>query len=311
MNIITINLLYVFGNFPLLFLVLGISGFFSHASTAPTNALFPILNGIKTAGGDTSLLSALFGIAGGTGEIYAPTTWTYIFYGIGALFVVTFGLVNVGCTYLIRETVRGEHIFVFDDFISAIKKNFRQGIILGIFDFLMLAACIYADWSYLVNYSNYSILFFCSIAMTIMYLFLRTYIYIMLVTFDLKIIQILKNAFIFALLNFGRNLLALISCAVLVIIALFSTTIFMPIGIIFAIILLFSTMSYITMYLQYPKVEKLMIEPYYKDNPEESEEYDGEATRFLRRRLKLKYKTKTGTLFNAEYRMYNYRDARL
>lgn len=276
MNMITINLLYIFGNFPILFLILAISGFFSKNAVAPSSLLFPFLNGISTAGGPSPELSVLFGIAGVTENVYVPNTATYILYGIGALIVVTFGLVNVGCTYLIRETVRGEHVFVFEDFFSTIKKNFWQGLGFGIFDLVVLALCLYANNSYLVNYSNYSILFFSSVAMTILYLFVRFYIYLMIVTFDLKPFQILKNSFIFAILAFGRNLLSLLACAALAAVALFASQLFMPIGVIMVVILMFSTMTYITMYICFPKVEKLMIEPYYAEHPEERPEPEKE-----------------------------------
>ena len=104
-NIITINLFYIFGNFPVLFLLLAISGYFGHTASEPLSPVFSVIYGIKTAGSESPALSALFGIFGKMGEVAAPTVTTYILLGIGALFIITFGLVNVGCTYLLRETV--------------------------------------------------------------------------------------------------------------------------------------------------------------------------------------------------------------
>ena len=265
-NLVTINLFYIFGNFPALFLFLAISGYFSHLSSEPTSPFFPVIYGIKTAGGKSPVLEALFGAWGGMAETAAPTTVTYILLGIGALFIFTFGLVNVGCTYLIRETVRGEHIFIFDDFFSAIKNNFGKGLLFGIIDCGMLFACGYSIMWYYVNYNAYYILFFCSIFMTAVYLFLRVYMYLMIVTFDIKFTKMLKNAFIFSILNLGRNVLALLACVALCAIAFMGSTLFMPIGIILAILILFSTMTYISVYAGYPKVERLMIDPYYKNN---------------------------------------------
>ena len=90
--------------------------------------------------------------------------------------------------------------------------------------------------------------------------------YLMIVTFDIKFTKMLKNAFIFSILNLGRNVLALLACVALCAIAFMGSTLFMPIGIILAILILFSTMTYISVYAGYPKVEKLMIDPYYKNN---------------------------------------------
>lgn len=271
-NIMTINLFYIFGNFPVLFLFLALSGYFSNLSSEPASPFFSVLYGIKTAGGTNPAFGVLFGAWGKMAETAAPTVTTYILLGIGALFIITFGLVNVGCTYLIRETVRGEHIFIFDDFFSAIKNNFGKGLLFGIIDCAMLFACGYSIMWYYVNYNTYYILFFCSIFMTAVYLFLRVYMYLMIVTFDMKFTKMLKNSFIFSILNLGKNVIALLACIALCVLAFMGSTLFMPIGIIIAILILFSTMTYIAVYAGYPKVEKLMIDPYYKNNPKEAEE---------------------------------------
>ena len=279
-NLVTINLFYIFGNFPALFLFLAISGYFSHLSSEPTSPFFPVIYGIKTAGGKSPVLEALFGAWGGMAETAAPTTVTYILLGIGALFIITFGLVNVGCTYLLRETVRGEHIFIFDDFFSAIKNNFGKGLLFGIIDCILLFACGYSVVWYYANYKTYYIMFFCALFMTAVYLFFRVYMYIMIVTFDIKFTKMIKNSFIFSILNLGKNLLALLACLAICFIAFMASNLFMPIGIIFAMLLLFSTMTYIAIYAGYPKVEKLMIEPYYKEDPDKDPSISGECHAF-------------------------------
>ena len=276
-NLMTINLFYIFGNFPVLFIFLALSGYFSNLSSEPQSPFFPLLYGIKTAGGESPLLEILFGVWGKMGETVAPTTVTYILLGIGALFIITFGLVNVGCTYLIRETVRGEHIFIFDDFFSAIKNNFGKGLLFGVIDFAMLFACGYSILWYRAKYSVYYILFFCSIFMMAVYLFVRIYMYLMIVTFDISFVKMIKNSFIFAILNLGRNILALLSCVAICFVAFLASNLFMPIGIIFAILLLFSTMTYISIYAGYPKVEERMITPYYKNSPREAEEAEEDS----------------------------------
>lgn len=279
-NIITINLFYIFGNFPVLFLLLAISGYFGHTASEPLSPVFSVIYGIKTAGSKSPALSALFGIFGKMGEVAAPTVTTYILLGIGALFIITFGLVNVGCTYLLRETVRGEHIFIFDDFFSAIKNNFGKGLLFGIIDCILLFACGYSVVWYYANYKTYYIMFFCALFMTAVYLFFRVYMYIMIVTFDIKFTKMIKNSFIFSILNLGKNLLALLACLAICFIAFMASNLFMPIGIIFAMLLLFSTMTYIAIYAGYPKVEKLMIEPYYKENPDKDPNISGEGHAF-------------------------------
>ena len=69
----------------------------------------------------------------------------------------------------------------------------------------------------------------------------------------------------------------MLSCVAICFVAFLASNLFMPIGIIFAILLLFSTMTYISIYAGYPKVEELMITPYYKNNPKEAEEAEEES----------------------------------
>ena len=116
--------------------------------------------------------------------------------------------------------------------------------------------------------------------MTAVYLFFRVYMYIMIVTFDIKFTKMIKNSFIFSILNLGKNLLALLACLAICFIAFMASNLFMPIGIIFAMLMLFSTMTYIAIYAGYPKVEKLMIEPYYKENPDKDPNISGEGHAF-------------------------------
>ena len=80
------------------------------------------------------MTAALYGIFGVQAEVGYPTTWTYIMYGLSALVLFTFGFVNVGTTYIIRNMIKGEPIFMWDDFWYAIKRNWKQGLIMGIID---------------------------------------------------------------------------------------------------------------------------------------------------------------------------------
>lgn len=262
-KLVNVNWLYIFGNFPILFLLLAISGNFSHIAPAPTSQYFPVVYGAMTASGSTPSIAALLGIHGVGGTVTAYTTVDYILFGISALFVITFGLVNCGCTNILKNVVKGEQLFIWDDFIGAIKQNWKQGIALGIFDLVVLALCGYSIVSYWANYTAYYVLFYCSIAMTAFYLFMRYYMYTMLVTFDISFFKIIKNSFIFAVLSLGKNLLALIGAIAFTGVMLALFMLFMPLGIIIFLMFYVSTVSYITMYASYPKIKALMIDPYY------------------------------------------------
>ena len=81
----------------------------------------------------------LLGTLGKQNTVPVPSTASYILFGLTLLVFITFGLVNVGTTYIIRNLIRGEQVYVMGDFWYAIKKNWKQGIIFGIIDLLLIA----------------------------------------------------------------------------------------------------------------------------------------------------------------------------
>lgn len=270
-DIIKINWIYIFGNFPVLILLLAISGNFSNAATAPQSQFYPILYGMGKIAGTSETLSAaaktaispLIGIHGIMGTVTSYSTTDYVLFAISALFLVTFGLINTGCAYLMRNIVKGEPLFYVEDLKTSIKQNMRQGIILGVLDLLVFGLCTYSIAFYLSSYQTYYILFFCSLAMMAFYMFMRYYMYMLLVTFELSIVKIIKNSFIFAVMSLGKNFCALILIIGVAAITLMSSMIFMPLGIIILFMFFFSTVVYISTYFAYPKMKKVMIDPYY------------------------------------------------
>lgn len=268
-QLVSVNLIYILGNFPVFFLFLAVSGNYSNASTAPESGLFSVLYGINTASGGSPSLLPLFGIHGLTSAVYAPTAATYVLYAISSLLIITFPLVSTGCSYLMREIVRNEPVFIMSDFFSAIKKNLKQTLIIGVLDEIMLFACGFAVYSYWINYSSYYIMFYAAVLMSIMYLFIRNYLYLMIVSFDLKLGAVIKNSLIFSLLNFGRNFAALLGSVLLGFVTLMLSALFLPAGLILILIILVSTVSYINMYAMFPKVKELMIGD---DEPEEPDD---------------------------------------
>ena len=96
-----------------------------------------------------------------------------------------------------------------------------------------------------------------------------------MVTFDLSVFKMIKNALIMALVGMKRNILALIGCAVLIgleIIFIFSAGgILVSIGIALPLAIMFSAMAYMKVFAAYYEIKKKMIDPYYASHPEELE----------------------------------------
>ncbi len=272
-KLIWVNALYIVGNFPLIFLLLALSNYFSDAGTSPSSELFAVVNGIGTAAGNLGdTLAPLLGIHGSMGTIFSPTWVTYVLYGIAALFILTFGPVNAGCTYIIRNLVKSEHVFMWQDFIGTIKQNWKQALPMGILDLAVLGLSIYSLISYYYNYANYYILFWMMLLIIMLYSFMRFYLYTIMVTFELKFFQIIKNSMIFTLLGFGRNIILFSGIAMLVLLTVWLGSLFLPLGVISLFMILFSSSAFMGMYAAYPMVKKYMIDPYYTKSEQEEPE---------------------------------------
>ena len=264
-KLIWVNALYIVGNFPVFFLLLALSGMFSKVGVAPASEVFPVINGIHIASGEFApSYAALLGIHGQMAPVYANTVATYILYALSALAIFTFGPVNAACAYIVRNLVKGEPIFMWEDFKMTVKNNWKQAVPMGILDLVMCALCSYALILYYYNYNNYYMMFYPMILVFILYIFMRFYVYTMMVTFDLKFFRILKNAAIFTLVGFGRNLLMFFGCVMLVLFTMWLYTLFVPLAVISIFMILFSGCTFMGTYAAWPKIQKYMIDPYYK-----------------------------------------------
>ena len=168
--------------------------------------------------------ASLLGIFGRTSTVYIDTPLSKVFLVLSFLVLFTFGPVNVGCTHLIRSMIREEPVFFWSDFFYAIKKNFRQGMIFGIIDCVLCFMIAYNIIWYNANASvnTMMLLFlFMTWGMLVLYGMMRMYIYLMMITFDLSLPKLLKNAVFFAALGIKRNLLAVLGIVIMIALTLF------------------------------------------------------------------------------------------
>ena len=259
-------------NFPLFFYLFALSGNISTPSlTYADKFIYPSFRGVLLSGELDPVMAALNGVIGYQTANYVPTTTTYVFYGLTALVLLTFGVVNVGCAYILRNIVKQEPIFFMSDFIYAIKRNWKQALPFGILDLLFSALLCYDVVFFYYNIGSFfnNVCFYVSIALVFLYFIMRFYIYPMMLTFDLSIFKLLKNALIFAALGFKRNIMALLFMVLTVLFAYGVFLAYPPLGMILPIIILVSSLAFISMYAAFPKIKEIMIDPYYKDEPAE------------------------------------------
>ncbi len=277
-KLVSVNIIMVLGNFPLLFAIAALAGYTQNETTLPISDLFQNIRPLITIDEPDVLSLVFYGMEGMQHQTLLPSILTYVFYGIGILFLFTFGLVNVGCAYVLRNLAQGEPVFVWTDFWYAVKQNYKQAIPMGILDAIICFILPLNIYSMLLNTSTFftSFLLWANIFIFLAFFFMRYYVYVQMVTFKLSIFKIIKNSLIFSLLGIKRNLVALggiLIGVVLEAIFIFSFGgLLLPFAVATPLILFLSTFAYMKVFAAYAKIDQYMIAPYKKEDPIEEEQ---------------------------------------
>ncbi|MCI8442694.1 MAG: DUF624 domain-containing protein [Provencibacterium sp.] len=190
--------------------------------------------------------------------------------------VILLGPAGAGMTYVLRNFVREEHAFVFSDFKDKFKENFKQAALYNLLYTAVTAVILVASYFYFRQLSQskfYYLPLVLSLACFLVVTFMNFYMYTMIVTFRMTLRQMLKNAFIFSVLGVVPNLITVVINGVLI--ALLA--LFFPVTILFIAIMACSTLSFISTFNAYPRIEKYMIIPQQpKDEDEEEKIFSDE-----------------------------------
>ncbi|MBE7048325.1 MAG: hypothetical protein E7393_03005 [Ruminococcaceae bacterium] len=110
-----------------------------------------------------------------------------------------------GLTYVLRNWSRQEHAFLVSDFFEHTQKNLKQGLMMSIIS----TSVIYLFCNALLFYvkSGLPVTMVLTVAGLLAVFLLTTsfYTYPMIVTFDMKLKDIIKNSFIFAMAKLPQN----------------------------------------------------------------------------------------------------------
>ena len=163
--------------------------------------------------------------------------------------------------------VKCDPLFLPQDFFYAIRRNWKQALPFGVIDVLLSALLVYDIVFFYYNATSFlrSAMFFLAVALRIIYFVMRYYLYLMMVTFSLSIGKLLKNAFIFAMINFRRNLVGTIGIVAAVALCFYLTYVFLPLGTVVLLFLLLGSCAFIATYTAWPKIQSVMIDPYYRE----------------------------------------------
>ncbi len=221
-------------------------------------------------------------------EIYFRKFWKLVtanlLYCLVTLPVVTNGLADAGLAYITRNFAREKHAFVAGDFFDTIKKNWKQALPIGLVNVILTLLIGFDIWFFYgsttptedgesagwVTYLLFGLVMCVGLIFTLM----KYYIPMLIITFKLTAKQIYKDSFILAIAGLWRNLLIFIILLAfyalgIVLFIFVDLAISLPI-LIFVYLLVFPAFrSYLIQYTIFPVVKKHLIDPYYKEHPEE------------------------------------------
>ncbi len=276
-KLLTLNLMMVCQFLPLVAVVL--IYLFGRQTTTVANTVFAPLMGIAMTG-NSSIAGTLLGVFGEQQGAAFPTTGAMaVMIILIAFTVLTWGWQMVGGAYNLRSLVRGDSCFLWSDYFYAIKRNFKQAFFFGLLDVLVIVV-LFFDWYYFSALAGaslgYGVMYFMTIALVIIYIFMRFYIYQMMITFNLSIKKLLKNALIFSMLGIKRNILALLG--IVSVMGLNFALIFpsLSIGFTLTLILPFfylpALAGFMATYAAYPNIQRYMIDGYDQEDAVTEEE---------------------------------------
>lgn len=138
---------------------------------------------------------------------------------------------------------------------------------MGAIDLAVMALLAYDLLVYRANDANflYNLFFYAILLFTFLYFMMRFYIYLIMITFDLSLIKIIKNALIFSLLGIKRNLMAILGILIVVFVNFTLYYLVPSVGILMPFIWTFSFSSFISAYCAYPIIKRYMIDPHYAE----------------------------------------------
>ena len=186
--------------------------------------------------------------------------------------IFTLGLAQAGLTYICRSAARDQHCFAADDFFDTIKKNWKQALLSGIIDIIIFAILgfdivyAYSAMAESMTFLNQAY-FGISVVLTLIYWFSTFYRPFMIITFKMKLSEIFKNSFIFAMSSLGTNLVIALSHAILLILGFFLVYMLGYIGGVIVLMVYFLLYPAFSIYLQqfsiFPIIQTMHINLFY------------------------------------------------
>lgn len=214
-------------------------------------------------------------------EMFFRNFWKFItinlVYSVISIPIFTNGMANVGITNVARNTARDKHSFGLSDFFETIRKNLKQSLIAGIINAVVFGFLIFDLWFFAESKGKFGVVGTgITLALLLTFIMMGYYLWTLIITFNYTLKQAYSNSFKFVFLNFKNSFLCLfVNILILAI----------NIGLIYLFanywlyVLFIELVCYVCVYpafnalliqfCTFPSIKKFIIDPYYKEHPDE------------------------------------------
>ena len=198
---------------------------------------------------------------------------SYVPYCLAIITAVCFGPATAAMTKVTRNFSQERNAFIYADFMETFKKCFKQSFVMGIIDVIFIAGFSVALPTYNTMAQSNSVMyvpFVICLSCLIVFFMMHFYIYLMIVSTNLKLKQILKNSFFLVSLEVKNSLYTLL---VWIVVAFFLVILF-PYSLFILPFWPLSFISFVNSFNCYPIIRKHVIQPYYDARGEDNPEFD-------------------------------------
>ncbi len=178
-----------------------------------------------------------------------------------------------GLCRLTRDTAREVHVFIAADFFATAKRCLKKSLIVSIIDYFFYVAAAFA----LMVYWGDWVFFAVALLTTLYYTLMQKYIFLMVISLNLGVYKMYKNAFLLVLVEFKKSMAALgiflVSTVFLIfnlLLSMYSPIAFISLGLILLLVH-FSIPDLFINYYCFKAIINTVVDPYYKEHPTENE----------------------------------------
>ncbi len=234
-KLVKVNLLYAFALIPTFLICLVLTGLItslilSADAVRETVEYTAALLAEEMQTTSAELADKLYILIDGIGR----TVFSFLFASLWGM-----GPATAGATYVWRNFAGEEHAWIWSDFKDAVKGNFKQSLAIFLIDIVALVLFCFAIRVYGAMSGVMTLLQYVIWVVIVIYTMMHFYLYPMMVTFELSLKDLYRNALIFALGKLPSNLLVLlILCFVQIVPAYFIAQYFGDYFILFFLIIL-------------------------------------------------------------------------